>query len=150
MSLEKWLRSVNCPTNLKAEHYWVRVHVVEILAFLYIQYKDETFANHFHHFVAVRSYVISPTLQLFPLASLSLRGGLTCKTVQWAVKSKEQREHRFCLHSRGDRNMVWWTDQSHWGRGSMGRDSVKVDPSYSLWHRTPKTLYKKKFKKKSV
>lgn len=37
----------NFPINLRAEHYWVHVHVARSLAFLHVEHKDENFAKEF-------------------------------------------------------------------------------------------------------
>lgn len=67
MSLEKLLRSVNCPVNLKAEHYRVHDHVVEALAFLHIQHKDDIFANEFHHLSQSGTMLFPPLYNSSPL-----------------------------------------------------------------------------------
>lgn len=141
MNLEKLIRSVNCLANLKAKHYRVNVHEVELWLFSTYSMKKKFWLMRFITWSQTGTTLFPPLHNCSYLQTHSLRGWLMCRTVQWAVKCKEQREHGLCLQGRRDRNMVWWTHQSQRGWGKASGDSVKVDPSYSLWHRTPKTLH---------
>lgn len=117
MSLEKWLSPASCPINLWAEHCWVHVHVVETLVFLHIQQKDEIFANIFHHLVAVGNYIISPTLQLLPLASLSLKRAVELQDSS-SVKWKEQRTLVFSAQQKRQKyGLVNWSKPPKKGEG---------------------------------
>lgn len=117
MNLEKLIRSVNCLVNLKAEHYWVHVHVVELWSFSTYSMKKKFLLMNFITWSQTGTTLFPSLYNCSYLQTHSLRGWLMCRTVQWAVKCKEQREHRFCLQGRRDKNMVWWTHQSQWGWG---------------------------------
>lgn len=117
MNLERLIRSVNCLVNLKAEHYWVHIHVVELWPFSTYSMKKKFLLMNFITWSQTGTTLFPPLHNCSYLQTHSLRGWLMCRTVQWAVKCKEQREHKFCLQGRRDKNMVWWTHQSQWGWG---------------------------------